>query len=267
MSIESPDLKDHGLKAPGLKVTVDRGICELRLAAPPGNVMDMELCRELTRVVQAESANPDLKAFLFTAEGKHFSYGASVPQHVAGPVSEFLPAFHDLFEALVNSCVPTVAAVRGVCFGGAFELAAFCNFLVAERGARFAVPEITLGVFPPVACVVFPWRFGGGRSDAMILGGGTWLAEDDIAHHVCEQGELEQATEKFLDETIRSRSASVLRLTQCAARAPLHEAIQERLRPLERMYLNELMALPDAREGIAAFLEKRQPDWAMEAVR
>lgn len=250
-----------------IEIRRDRGVCELRLAAPPGNVIDMDLCRELTRAIDEESADLDLKAFLFTAEGKHFSYGASVPQHAVGPVSEFLPAFHDLFEVLVRSSVPTIAAVQGVCFGGAFELAAFCNFLIAERGARFAVPEISLGVFPPVACVVFPWRFGGGRSDAMILGGGTWLAEDDIAHHVCEPGDLEEATERFLDETIRPRSASVLRLTVEAARAPLHQAMRERLRLLERMYLNELMALPDAREGIDAFLEKRKPTWALEAAR
>jgi cyclohexa-1,5-dienecarbonyl-CoA hydratase len=239
------------------------GVRELRIEAPPGNVLDRDLCRELTGAVRDVG---DCKAILFTAEGKNFSYGASVPQHVAGEVESFLPAFHDLFFALIESSVPTIAAVRGLCLGGAFELTAFASHLIAERGAKFAVPEITLGVIPPVACAILPWRLGGALSDEMILGGGMQPAEK-IAHQVCEPGELEEATERYLDEYIRPRSAPVLRLAVRTARAPLHEAIRDRLRDLERTYLDELMALPDANEGIAAFLEKRKPNWTEVAAR
>jgi len=247
----------------GLEIRPRDSVLELRLDAPPGNVIDRELCAALTEAVREHG--PGSKAILFTASGKHFSYGASVPQHVRGEVETFLPAFHDLFFALVDSSLPTVAAVRGLCLGGAFELAAFASHLIAERGAKFAVPEITLGVIPPVACAVLPWRLGGARADEMILGGGMKRAEEGIAHRVCEPGELEAATEEYLDEFVRPRSAAVLRLAVRTARAPLHEAIEGRLRGLERTYLEELMALPDAREGIAAFLEKREPAWAEAA--
>jgi len=242
-----------------LDVRGHHGVCELHIDAPPGNIMDRELCQCLAAAIREHAASS--KAFLFTAAGKHFSYGASVPQHVAGEVETFLPAFHDLFFALMESSLPTIAAVRGLCLGGAFELAAFASHLIAERGARFGVPEITLGVIPPVACAVLPWRLGGATSDEMILGGAARRAEDGIAHTVCEVGRLEEATEAYLDEFIRPRSAAVLRLAVRAARAPLHAALRERLRALERLYLDELMALPDAREGIAAFLEKRKPAW------
>ena len=239
------------------------GVRELHIDAPPGNVIDRELCRELTEAVRAAG---DCKAIVFTAAGKNFSYGASVPQHVAGEVESFLPAFHDLFFALIESSAPTIAAVRGLCLGGAFELTAFCSHLIAEREAWFAVPEITLGVIPPVACAILPWRLGGTLSDEMILGGGMKSAEA-IAHQVCDAGELEATTEKYLDEFIRPRSGPVLRMAVRTARAPLHDAIRGRLRELERIYLEELMALPDANEGIAAFLEKRKPDWAGAAAR
>jgi cyclohexa-1,5-dienecarbonyl-CoA hydratase len=248
-----------------LEVRERDGVCELHIDAPPGNVMHRDLCAAMTNAVRERGDH--VKAFLFTAAGKNFSYGASVPQHVAGEVEKFLPAFHDLFFALVESGVPTVAAVRGLCLGGAFELTAFASHLIAERGARFAVPEITLGVIPPVACAILPWRLGGALTDEMILGGGMKRAEEGIAHEVCEPGELEAATEKYLDENIRPRSGPVLRLAVRTARAPLHDAIRGRLRELERIYLDELMALPDAHEGIAAFLEKRQPNWAEVAVR
>ena len=243
------------------------GVCELHINAPPGNVIDRELCLELARTIRDEARDPALRAFLFTAAGKHFSYGASVPQHVAGEVEKFLPAFHDIFFALIESSVPTIAAVRGLCLGGAFELTAFASYLIAERGAKFGVPEITLGVIPPVACAVLPWRLGGAASDEMILTGEKRKAEDGIAHRVCEPGELERATKSFLDEFIRPRPASVLRLAVRAARAPLHQAIHDRLHELERVYLDELMALPEANEGIAAFLEKRPPSWAEVASR
>ena len=147
------------------------GVCELHLDAPPGNVIDYDTCLALARTIRREAANPDLRAFLFTAAGKHFSYGASVPQHVKGEVEKFLPAFHDVFLALIESSVPTIAAVRGLCLGGAFELTAFASFLIAERGAKFGVPEITLGVIPPVACAVLPWRLGGALADEMVKKG------------------------------------------------------------------------------------------------
>jgi len=243
------------------------GVCELRIDTPPGNVMDRELCIELAAAIRDAAQDPSLKAFLFTAAGKHFSYGASVPQHVVGEVEKFLPAFHDIFYALIESSVPTVAAVRGLCLGGAFELTAFANTLIAERGAQFAVPEIALGVIPPVACAILPWRLGGALSDEMILTGSKRRAEDGIAHRVCEPGELEATTQAFLDECVLPRPAPVLRLAVRSARAPLHEAILDRLPVLERVYLDELMALPEANEGIAAFLEKRAPRWAEVSVK
>ncbi|MHC4547383.1 MAG: enoyl-CoA hydratase/isomerase family protein [Planctomycetota bacterium] len=240
-------------------------ICELRLASPPGNIIDRALCLQLTEAIRAHAADPHLKAFLFTAEGKHFSYGASVPEHVAGKVEEFLPTFHGVFEALMEASVPTLAAVRGVCFGGAFELVAFANYLVAARSATFAVPEIRLGVFPPVACALFPWRLGGAIAEDLILRGRNLTAEEGVrcglVTQLCDDDELDGAVVELCEEAIRPRSAAVLRLAVRSARAPLYAEMRGRLPELERAYFDELMATRDANEGIRAFLEKRAPTW------
>jgi len=243
-----------------LVVRMSDGVCELHVAAPPGNVVSRALCREITDAVRTHAEDPGLQAFVFTAAGKHFSYGASVPEHVAGEVESFLPAFHGVFDALLDAAVPTVAAVQGLCLGGACELALFADFVLAEQSARFAVPEIQLGVIPPVACVVFPWRFGGARSAELILTGEK-VAAADVGARVCEDGELAAFTETFLDTYIRPRSAAVLRLATRAARAPLAEDLRRRLPELERTYLLELMAMKDPNEGVLAFLEKREPAW------
>ena len=250
-----------------MSLTVERkaGICELRLSAPPGNIVDRDLCLSLTEAIREYGADAKLKAFLFTAEGKNFSYGASVPQHVAGEVEQFLPAFHGVFDALIEVSLPTIAAVRGLCFGGAFELVAFCNHLYAARSARFAVPEIKLGVLPPVACAILPWRVGGALAEDLILTGRDIDAEEGartgLVQRVCEDDQLEAAVEELIEQSIRPRSAAVLRLATKAARTPLYDTMRSRIPELERIYLQELMSTADANEGIAAFLEKRKPAW------
>jgi len=235
--------------------------CELRLSAPPGNVIDRALCGSLLEAIREHGGDRHLKAFVLSAEGKHFSYGASVPDHVKGKMEQFLPAFHGVFHALAECAVPVVAGVRGLCLGGAFELASFASLVVAEKSATFAVPEITLGVFPPVACLTLPWKIGGARAEDMILTGRRMNAEEakaaGLINVLSSDGELEAAVERLLDEQIRPKSAAVLRLVTRLTR----KGLLDRLPDLERAYISDLMQLRDANEGIAAFLEKRKPGW------
>ncbi len=250
-----------------MTLTVHRtsDVCRLHLDAPPGNILDRALCLELAEAIRVHGGDADLRAFLVTAGGKNFSYGASVQQHVRGEVETFLPAFHDVFEALMASDVPAVAAVRGRCLGGAFELAGFCHFMVAETNAVFALPEIQLGVFPPVACAIFPDLLGPAIADNLVLGGQQLAAGDAVAcglvTRLCEEGELEQAVDEFLKQSILPRSAKALRLATRALRETLNEKVRDRLPELERRYLVDLMATQDAEEGISAFLDKRDPTW------
>ena len=240
-----------------LAVTVRDAVCELRLDAPPGNILDRATCMAMAESIREHAANADLKAFLLTAAGANFSYGASVEEHVAGEVERFLPAFHDVFHAFADAAVPVVAAVQGLCLGGAFELVSFANFVVAERAARFGVPEITLGVFPPAACVLLPWRLGGAAAEALVLGGRPVGAEScGLVNVTCPEGALEAATEDLLDKRIRPHSAAALRLGVRAMRGTLYAELRARLPALEALYLKELMATRDAREGIDAFLAK-----------
>lgn len=235
--------------------------CELKLSAPPGNVIDKALCGSLLSAIREHGRDRHLKAFVLSAEGKHFSYGASVPDHVKGKMEEFLPAFHGVFHALMECSVPAVAAVRGLCLGGAFELVSFAPFVVAERSAAFAVPEITLGVFPPVACLTLPWKLGGARAEDLILTGRRITADEakamGLVNVLCGDGELDAAVERLLDEQIRPKSAAVLRLVTRLAR----KGLLDRLPELERAYIDDLMQLRDANEGIDAFLAKRKPQW------
>jgi len=248
-----------------LEVENRDGLCELRLASPPGNVIDAELCARIEEELRARTGDPHLKAFLLAAQGKHFSYGASVPEHRAEEVGEFLPRFNSLCKALLSCEVPLLAAVRGLCLGGAFELVACATFIIAEKGTSFAVPEIKLGVIPPAACAILPSRLGAAVTEDLVLTGRTMDAGEALRHglvtRICSAGELEKAARAFFDEQIRPKSARALRLAHQALRAPVAAAIRSRMDELERFYLEQVMATKDASEGIAAFLEKREPHW------
>ena len=240
-------------------------VCRLTLDSPPGNVIDLALARELDAAIRECGNDPDLKALVLAGSGKNFSFGASVPDHLPGRMEEFLPLFHRLFRSLAQTRVPAVAAVRGQCLGGGFELAAFCHFLIAEPDARFAVPEIQLGVFPPVACALFPWRFGGALSEDLILTGRAMEVDEalacGLATRTCAAGELDEATDAFIEDAFLSKSASSLRIATEAARSTLYPNFFQRLVELEQFYLQDLMQTEDANEGIRAFLDKRQPAW------
>jgi len=249
----------------GLGVHRSPEICTLQLGPPPGNILDREICLELAETIRLHGNDPDLKAFLITAGGKNFSYGASIQEHLRSEVKGFLSAFHDVFEALMTCDVPAIAAVQGRCLGGAFELAAFCHFRIAEATAIFALPEIQLGVFPPFACAAFPELIGRTMTERLVLSGREITADEALrcgaVTTVCGEGELDQAVATFLKDSILPRSAAALRLATSALRAPLNARIRRRLPDLEHRYLEDLMSTHDAEEGLQAFLEKREPVW------
>jgi cyclohexa-1,5-dienecarbonyl-CoA hydratase len=176
-----------------------------------------------------------------------------------------LPQFSRLLGQMLELPAVTLAAVRGQCLGGGFELALACDFIVAEEGAGFACPEIKLAVFPPAAAVLLPARIGVSRAAELVLTGAAWSAAQaagaGLVVQTALQGQLEATVETWIRDHFLARSPVALRYGVRAARLPLQRARQEDLPQLERMYLDELMAESDAVEGLRAFMEKREPQW------
>ncbi len=159
--------------------------------------------------------------------------------------------------------MPTAAVVRGQCLGGAFELALWCGVVFAEPSARFGVPETKLGVFPPVAAVVLPWRVTGARATQLILTGETVEAGAAAAMglvDVCE-ADAEAALQDWFDAHLAAKSAVAVRAAWRASRLRLAAALANDLPLLEAQYLRDLMAHRDPVEGLKAFLERRTPVW------
>ena len=203
---------------------------------------------------------------VFEGEGKHFSFGASVEEHLPGEVDKMLPSFHAMFGAIEDMGIATAAVVRGQCLGGGLELAAYCGRLLCTPKTFFGVPEVKLGVFPPVGAMILPWRIGGARANQMVLTGDTINGETaaawGLADVCCEDPAAE--LDKWYDEHIAPKSAVALSFAWRAGRRAVRKALDEELPELEKSYLKDLMSMHDPAEGIRAFVERRDPKWRHE---
>lgn len=244
----------------------DGQVCELRLCAPPGNILSARMMGEISRHLKAVEQDARKKLVVISGEGRHFSFGASVEEHAPGKVSAMLPGFHQLIGQVIDCKVPALASVSGLCLGGGFELALACTFIMAEEGAKFAVPEIQLGVFPPVAAALLPSLCGGHFAAQMILTGeklgARALQQAGLIAQVVEAGGLEAATADFIEKQILPKSASSLRLAHQASRVTVAGIYRSAIAKLEKLYLVDLMQTKDAVEGICSFIDKRAPKWS-----
>lgn len=239
----------------------------LEIGPAPGNIVDRALMRSLGANLRALARDTHLKAVVLRGSGAHFSYGASVQEHLPEEVAPMLAEFHALLRLFDEvSLPPVIAAVRGRCLGGGFELALACDRIVVEEGAQLGCPEVRLGVFPPAGAALLPLRVHAGRAAELLVSGrlldGREALEWGVADLLAPAGGLDAAVEELVERTLQPLSAAALRQARRACRHPWREALGERLAALEKQYLEEVMATHDALEGLGAFLDKRQPAWS-----
>ena len=142
-----------------------------------GNILDHIMMEELQEVFSDLKNKPEVKLITIEGMGKHFSFGASVEEHKKEFAAAMLRAFHSLFFSLMDLSVPILAKVSGQCLGGGMELALMCNFIFADKTAKFGQPEIVLGVFPPPASILLPEKIGLARAEELLITGITIPSE------------------------------------------------------------------------------------------
>lgn len=141
-----------------IKLAVADGVATLTLCREPLNVLNIAMMKEMNQALDTLSP-AGLKVLLIQAEGKAFSAGVDVGEHLGDQVHDMIEVFHGIFRRMEKLGVVTVASVQGAALGGGCELAAYCDLVVASAKAKFGQPEILVGVFPPVAALVFPGRW------------------------------------------------------------------------------------------------------------
>ncbi|MFH1296718.1 MAG: enoyl-CoA hydratase-related protein [Bacteroidota bacterium] len=230
------------------------------------NILDGIMMGEITEFLVSLKNKNDIKLVTFEGAGNNFSYGASVAEHTKEKAAEMLEGFHQMFFALIDLHVPTLAKLSGQCLGGGFELPLACNFIFADKSARIGQPEIILGVFAPPASVMLPLKVGNARADELLITGKIISADEaksmGLVNEVFEDKEaMDAATDEWIRKNILGKSASSLRYATRAARASFDFFMLKYLPLFADMYVKEMMETHDANEGINAFLEKRKPVW------
>ena len=246
------------------EVQVGDGVATVTMNRPPLNVLHNPMMAEFNALLESLLASADLAAILLRASGKAFSAGVDVADHSAGRVGEMIRLFHGIFRRLAATDALTIAAVQGAALGGGCELACFCDIVLASERAKFGQPEVQVGVFPPVAAVMFPPQIGIKKAIELTALGSTIDAVEahriGLVNQVYRAEEFESRVTGYLDG-IRKLSRPVVRLAKRATTLLAREQMLSHLERTERLYLDELMKLSDANEGIAAFIEKRTPHW------
>jgi cyclohexa-1,5-dienecarbonyl-CoA hydratase len=248
-----------------LKVWRDRDgkLLRLRLSRPKANIVDAEMIAALTKALQDGCTDPHVKAVLIDHEGPHFSFGASVPEHMPDQCAAMLKGLHALVLTMVEFPVPILVSVRGQCLGGGLEVALAGHMMFVAPDAKLGQPEIVLGVFAPAASCLLPERMPRVAAEDLLYSGRSISGEEafrlGLANAVAD--EPEAAALAWFDAGPAKHSASSLRFAVKAARLGMNERVRAKIMAVEDLYLNGLMATHDAVEGLNAFVEKRAALW------
>ena len=258
-------MNENAMNASPLKLWLERdgALLRLRLAQPKANIIDARMVAALAEAFEAHRGNRGVLAVLVDHEGPHFSFGASVEEHLPEQCERMLKSLHALIGAMLDWPKPILVAVKGQCLGGGLELVLAGSMLFLGRDAQLGQPEMKLGVFAPAASVLLPLRIGQARAEDLLYSGRSIDAPTaldwGLANAVGEDP-VALALDYFA-KNLSAKSAASLSLAVRAAREPFAELARARLDDVEALYLEKLMATRDANEGLQAFMAKRQPVW------
>lgn len=252
-----------------INLHIEAGVARLVLDAPPMNAMDRTMIEQLEAHLQTCHRDDAVRVLLLHGNGSRaFSAGSDL-----GELRGLIAAGHDalrgkfeqyqrVFDALAHFPKPTLAAIEGAAMGGGLELAVCCDVIVAARGARLALPEIRLGVFPGSGGTVrVTQRIGAARAKRMMLLGDPLDVETalqwGLVDDVCDDGAA-VATAQALAQRLAEGPRQAQQACKACIEAAVHEDEATAL-ALSNRYAVELGFSADLAEGLAAFDAKRQP--------
>jgi len=241
----------------------DGRLLRLRLGRPKANIVDAEMIAALDAALESVNESRDVQAVLLDHAGPHFSFGASVEEHLPDQCAAMLSALHSLIKKMVACPVPILVAIKGQCLGGGLEVAMAGNMIFVAPDASLGQPEIKLAVFAPAASCLLPRLVARQHAEDMLYSGrsisGEKAAEIGLAVKTDENPEA--AALDYYNDNLAGLSGSSLMFAVDAARARFRDEVTADLDRVEALYLNGLMKTHDAVEGLEAFIGKRKASW------
>jgi cyclohexa-1,5-dienecarbonyl-CoA hydratase len=247
-----------------VRYRVEGGVARMTLDRPEHNLLHEQMLKELAAGVEAMRDRDDAKLLVVDAAGSAFSGGIDVGEYTAARVFQMLDAFYQVFSSMLDVGKPVLTVVNGPAIGGGAELAVLGDLVIATPKARFALPEVKIGVFPPLASTIFPHLVGPKVALEMVLTGQPISAERAHQLGLVSRLVAEEHLEKTIQELVAhlaGQSSAVLAMAKKAIVGSLGLSLADGLRNSMNIFLNELYKLEDSQEGLRAMVEKRQPRW------
>jgi cyclohexa-1,5-dienecarbonyl-CoA hydratase len=243
---------------------ISDNVARITLNHAPYNVLSVPLMAELAEAIESLDGQHDVKCIVLASSQKTFSAGISIEDSKPDRVFQTLEAFNRVFQAIYEVSKPVLVVVNGPAIGAGSELVAFGDMVIATPNARFAQPEVKMGVFPPFAATMLPAIIGPKRAYELILTGQSLSAEEALqlgfVNRVVPEAGLDNTVNELLARIVEF-SAPVLEMTKKVIGSSIGRPLAEAMKKSQDIYLNQLMALQDVEEGLRAVLEKRKPVW------
>jgi enoyl-CoA hydratase/carnithine racemase len=247
----------------------DGPVAIVTLSNPPFNVLHLQMAEELAACYSGLAQNPEVVSVVMTGDGERaFCAGFDIKEFPAmmapGGAAALAQHLHTSLGTIANLGKPTIAAINGVALGGGLELAMACDLRIAAANTQLGQPEIKLGLLPGAGGTQrLPRLVGAGIAKELIYLGDPINAEEayriGLVNKVVPTGEALTAA-RDMAHTIAARAGVALRSIQQAVNRGLDTSLEAGLQIEAELFAN-IFQTDDAREGVDAFLNKRQPQF------
>lgn len=254
-----------------LKWSVEDSIATITLQRPPANALSSGLLRELTAALDEIEPSREIRAVVIHGEGRFFSAGADIKEFTTVSSSEGFSNLgkfgQDLFDRMEKFPKPIIAAIHGAALGGGLELAMACHIRLVSETAKLGLPELQLGIIPGFAGTQrLPKYVGTARAAEMMLTSepitGLEAVQYGLANHAYPENEVLERAYKLAGKIAKKSPGSVkaaIELLNYSKTKEFYEGVKR-----ESELFGEVFVSKDAKEGIQAFIEKREPHFKGE---
>lgn len=247
-----------------VKATIDGDVARITLNRPDHNLLNESMLREITDGIAFAGEHQQVKVLVLDSACKVFCGGIDIGEYTSQRVFQMLDAFHAAFSGMIDVGKPVICVVNGPAIGGGAELAIFGDLVIATPKARFAQPEITIGVFPPLASTILPFLVGPKKALELVLTGEAITAERalelGLINRLVPEAQLEQSVDELV-KRLTAHSGAVLAMAKRAILGGMGLSLRDGMKQSMSIFLNELYKLEDSQEGLRALVEKRKPNW------
>ncbi|MET0960958.1 MAG: enoyl-CoA hydratase [Psychrobacillus psychrotolerans] len=249
-----------------LSWTIEDGVATVILNRPPANALARGVILEVNELLDAVENDDAVRAVLLKGEGRFFSAGADIKEFTSitsgAAFSELAASGQTIFERVETFSKPVIAAIHGAALGGGLELAMSCHIRLVADNAKLGLPELQLGLIPGFAGTQrLPRYVGFAKAAEMLLTSdpisGKEAAQLGLANHAYPEEELFEQANKLAVKIAKKSPIAVknaLEMLQFAKPASYYEGVKAEANAFGTVFVSE-----DAKEGISAFIEKREP--------